>query len=59
MLWMFIYFSICYLCSLEKANVVFFLDNITAVIYMSFVSITCVGEKTDGSFILKKANTTF
>jgi len=34
MLWMFIYFSICYLCSLEKANVVFVLDNVTAVIYV-------------------------
>lgn len=34
MLWMFIYFSICYLCSLEKANVVFLWDNIAAVIYV-------------------------
>lgn len=34
MLWMFIYFSICYLCSLEKANVVFLSDNVIAVIYV-------------------------
>lgn len=28
-------------------------------LYMSFVTITCVGEKTDGSSLLKKANTPF
>lgn len=28
-------------------------------LYMSSVSITCVGGKADGSFVLKKASTTF
>lgn len=54
---MFIYFSICYLCHLEKANVVFLLDNATEVVCL--LCIICVGEKTDGSFLQKKANAAF